>query len=88
MLGGAQVLEGCPVTRILVDDGKVQLEEGAWTMKKMDGWIDCNIEGQPKTIGQKLSLPHMKVVGVETPEGKVATSRVVLAAGAWSKQLG
>ena len=35
-----------------------------------------------------MSLPHMKVVGVETPEGKVATSRVVLAAGAWSKQLG
>ena len=29
VLGGAQVLEGCPVTRILVDDGKVQLEEGA-----------------------------------------------------------
>jgi len=50
VLGGAQVLEGCPVTRILVEDGKV--------------------------------------VGVETPEGKVATSRVVLAAGAWSKQLG
>ena len=32
MLRGAQVLEGCPVTRILVDDGKVQLEEGAWTL--------------------------------------------------------
>ena len=29
-----------------------------------------------------------KVVGVETPQGKVATSRVVLSAGAWSKQLG
>ena len=29
-----------------------------------------------------------KVVGVETPQGKVSTSRVVLAAGAWSKQLG
>ena len=27
-------------------------------------------------------------MGVETPQGKVATSRVVLAAGAWSKQLG
>jgi len=50
VLGGAQVLEGCPVTRVLVEDGKV--------------------------------------VGVETPQGKVSTSRVVLAAGAWSKQLG
>ena len=43
-------MEGCPVLRVLVEEGKV--------------------------------------VGVETPRGRVATSRVVLAAGAWSKTLG
>ena len=53
----------------------------------MDGYIATS-RVNPKKGGQKLSLPNMKVVGVEAPEGKVATSRVVLAAGAWSKQLG
>ena len=37
VLGGAQVLEGCPVTRILVEDGKVQFEEGSMNI---DGWLN------------------------------------------------
>ena len=39
MLGGAQVSEACPVTRILVEDGKVQFEEGSMNIEQ-DGWVD------------------------------------------------
>ena len=72
-------MEGCPVTRVLVEDGKVGIEDRILGLGVLlfDG-KDCR---------QKIHLDE-KVVGVETPEGKVATSRVVLSAGAWSKQLG
>ena len=80
-MGGAQVLEGCPVTRVLVKDGKVgagkTLKTGAKFLKKASA---RQAKDSPCFDG--------KVVGVETPQGKVETSRVVLAAGAWSKQLG
>ena len=73
-------MEGCPVTRVLVEDGKVGM-----IVNRILGQGVLLLDG--KECRQKIHLDE-KVVGVETPEGKVATSRVVLSAGAWSKQLG
>ena len=72
-------MEGCSVTRVLVEDGKVGI------VNRILGLGVLLLDG--KKCRQKIHLDE-KVVGVETAEGKVATSRVVLSAGAWSKQLG
>ena len=75
-------MEGCPVTRVLVEDGKVGI-----IVNRILGLGQGVLLLDGKKCRQKIHLDE-KVVGVETPEGKVATSRVVLSAGAWSKQLG
>jgi sarcosine oxidase subunit beta len=37
---------------------------------------------------ERIAVEHGNVVGVDTSQGRVATGRVILAAGVWSKELG